>query len=99
MAQMNLSTKQKQLMALEGRLVFARGDRGRWTGSLGLVDAVCYIWNGLEAEYSCTAHGTVSDLLGENLIENGKKKMGVYGWLVHFAVEQKLKEHCESTIL
>ena len=73
MAQRNLSTKQKQLMALEGRLVFARGDRGRWTGSLGLVDAVCYIWNGLEAEYSCTAHETISDLLGENLIENGKK--------------------------
>ena len=35
-------------MDMEGRLMFARGkgERGRLTGSLGLVDAECYIWNG-----------------------------------------------------
>ena len=25
--------------------------------------------------------------------------MSVYGWLSYFAVQQKLKEHCKSTIL
>ena len=41
-----LSTKQKQIMDMEGRLVFSRdggGERGGLTGSLGLVDTNCYI--------------------------------------------------------
>ena len=46
----------------------------------------------------CTAQGTISGLLGKNLMENEKKK-GMYGWLGHFAVQQKMKEHCKSTML
>ena len=42
---------------------------------------------------------TESSFLGKNLKENEKKQMSVYGWLGHFAVQQKLKEHCKSTIL
>ena len=44
------------------------------------------------------AQGTVSRLLGKKLMEKEKKK-AMYGWLGHFAVQQKLKEHCKSTIL
>ena len=47
MAQMILSTKQKQNMDMESRLVVA-GDMGEgvgWTINLGLVDANCYIWD------------------------------------------------------
>ena len=45
MAQMILSTKQKQIMDMESRLVVAngRGEGVGWTGSLGLVDANGYI--------------------------------------------------------
>ena len=46
---MNLSTG-KKLMDLENRLVVAKG-KGEgegvgWTGSLGLIDADYYLWNG-----------------------------------------------------
>lgn len=54
-------------------------------------------WMGYES--CCIAQGTVSSLLGKNLIENGKNKLGMYGWLDHFVVQQKLKEHGKSTIL
>ena len=44
MAQMILSTKQKEITDMESRLVFARGQEGMgWMGSLGLVDANYYI--------------------------------------------------------
>ena len=40
----DLSTKQKQIMDMEGRLVFA-GDWGcmGWMGSLEYIDADCYM--------------------------------------------------------
>ena len=48
MAQMTLSTKQQQMMAEESRLMAARGkgEREGWMGSLGFLDANCYIWYG-----------------------------------------------------
>ena len=48
MAQLIQSTKHKQITIMESRFVVAggRGERVRWTGSLGLVDANCNIWNG-----------------------------------------------------
>ena len=41
----DLSTKQKQIMDMEDRLVFARGEEGKGglTENLGLVYAACYI--------------------------------------------------------
>ena len=36
------STKQKQITDMQSRLVFARGEGGGWTGSLGLVDMKNY---------------------------------------------------------
>ena len=49
MAQMILFTKQKQIMAKEGRLVVCGGERGGsgMDGEFGsFLDAKCYIWNG-----------------------------------------------------
>ena len=48
MTQMNLSTKQKQLIDIENRFVVAKG-KGEgvgWTGGLELVDVNYYISNG-----------------------------------------------------
>ena len=43
MAEMILSTKQRQIMVMESRLVVSRKEveGARWKGSLGLVDANC----------------------------------------------------------
>ena len=65
---MILPTKQKQIMDIKRRLVVASG-RGQGvggTGSLGLVDANCYIWNG------CTAQGTACNCV--TLLYNRIKK-------------------------
>ena len=45
MAQINLSTEKQKLMDMENRLVVAKGEgeRGRWTGILGLADANYFI--------------------------------------------------------
>ena len=62
MPQMILSTKQKQIMAKESRLMVARGERGRgWDGSLGLLDANCNNGNGWAMGSYCTAQGTMRD--------------------------------------
>lgn len=63
MAQMILSTKQKQIMEMENRLVIARGQGGGsgLNGDLGLVDANCNAWNGWAMECYCTAQSTVYD--------------------------------------
>ena len=45
------------------------------------------------------SQGTISDFLGWTIMEgNIKKGMKMYVWLGHFAVEQKLAQHCKSTI-
>ena len=61
MAQMILSTKQKQIMAKESRLVVPRREGVEWTGDLGFGDANDCIWNGWAMGPYCTAQGTVSD--------------------------------------
>ena len=81
MAQMILSTKQKQITDMEYKLLVPeeRGRGLRWIGSLGLVDANCNIWIGWAMGSYCTAQGLCM--------------MG------HFAVQQKLKNHCKSITL
>ena len=69
---MNLSTKQKWIMDLKGRLVSARGEERGLMGSLWLVDADCYIWNGWVMGSCCTAQETVP-VSSKNLMENGGK--------------------------
>ena len=51
---------------VKNRLVVAPGggEEVGWTGSLGLVDANHYIWNGSAMRSCCTAQGTLSNLLG-----------------------------------
>ena len=45
----------------------------------------------------CIAQGTISNLLWWNMMEFEKKNIHV--WLAHSAVQQKLAQHCKSTIL
>ena len=62
----DLPTKQKQIMDMEDRLVFAIGDDREgvgWIGSLGLVDENCDIWNGWAMGSCCIAQGTISNHL------------------------------------
>ena len=60
MVQMNT---EKNLMDLVNRLVVAKGEREGvgWTGSLGLIDANCCLWNGWAMRSCCIALGTVSN--------------------------------------
>ena len=61
---MNVSTE-KKLMDLENSLVVAKreGERGGWTGSLGLIAANYCIWNGSAVRSCCVAQGTISSHL------------------------------------
>ena len=63
MAQMILYTKQKQITVKESRHMVPRGmgEGVGWTGSLGLLNANCYIWNGWARGPYYTAQGTVCD--------------------------------------
>ena len=63
MAQMILSTKQKQIMAKESRLWFpwGRGMGVAWTGSWEFGDVNGYIWDRWAIEPYCTVQGTVCD--------------------------------------
>ena len=64
MAQWNLSTE-KKIMDLENTLVVAKGEGEGvgWTGSLGLIDAECCLWDGLAIESYCVALGSISSHL------------------------------------
>ena len=61
---MNLSTENK-IMDLEKKLVVAKQEREEvgWIGSLGLIDANYFFWNGLAMGSCCVALGTMSGLL------------------------------------
>ena len=55
----------------------------------------CYVWDRTKMQPDCTAQGTVSNLLGWNMMENN----GSVGHLGHFAIQQKLAQYCVFTIL
>ena len=69
MAQRNLSTE-KKMMALENRLVVAKGEGEGvgWTESLGLIDADYCLQNGLPMRSCCIALGTMSSHLRWSVI-------------------------------
>ena len=50
------------------------GQEVGWTGSLGLVDANYYVWNGQAMESYCIAQRTMSNLLEQNTMEDGMRK-------------------------
>ena len=85
-------------MDLENRLVVSKGEGGRWTGSLGLIDANYHIGNGKALRSCCIAQGTVSSHLWRNMMRIMWEK-NKYIWLDHFAVQQKLTKHCKSTTM
>ena len=63
----------------ENRLVVVKGERGGvgWSGSLGLVGANYDISNGKARRSCCTAQGTLSGLLGQNMMDANRRK-GMY---------------------
>ena len=65
---MNLSTE-KKIMDMENTLVVAKGEGEGvgWTGSLGLMDADCCLWNGWTMRSCCIALGTVSNHFDESI--------------------------------
>ena len=67
---------------MEGRFVFdgVSGKGGGLRVNLALVDSDCCTWNRWVMGSSCTAQGTIWSLGFK------KKKMGVYRWLVYFAL-------------
>ena len=66
---MNLSTE-KKTMDLENRLVVAegKGEGVGWIGSLGLIDANYFFWNGLAMGSCCVALRTMSSHLWWSMI-------------------------------
>ena len=47
----------------------------------------------------CIAQGIISNLFRQNMIEDSMRtKMYIYVWLGHYAVQQKLTQHCKLTI-
>ena len=51
------------------------------TGSLGLVDANYYIWNGWAMRSYCKAQGTISNLLEQNMMEDNIEREYIYDWV------------------
>ena len=67
MARVNLPIKQKQTHRHREQTCGCQGGGGEGeggTGSLGLVDANCYIENGWTTRSSCRAQGTIFNILG-----------------------------------
>ena len=63
MAQMNLSTKQKQTLRHRIRFVVAKGEGGGWSGNLGLVDETIASRMDEKTRPHSIVQGTISSLL------------------------------------
>ena len=76
MAQRNRSAKQKQIMDIEGRLVFASGERLErgtdWEFGVGRCRSLHLEW--MDDGSCCTAQENVFGRLGKNLMENETNK-------------------------
>ena len=81
MAQMNLSTEQKQIQRCREQTCGCQkeGEGMEWTGSLVLVDANYCICSGHAMKSCCIAQGTISNHLWWNMMEdNMRKRMYTY---------------------
>ena len=69
--------------------------------SLGCIGTSFNTQNPTAGSY-WAAQGTMSNLLGWNMMEDSmkkKKRMYIYVWLGYFIVQQKLKKRCKSSTL
>ena len=86
---------------LENRLVVTEAEREGvgWTGSLELANPNYSFWNGWAMRSFCVAQGTISNHLWWNMMEDKvRKRIDMCVYLGNFAIQQKLTEHCKSTI-
>ena len=99
-----LSTKQKKIMDIESRLVFASGEQRerRMDWEFGVSRCRLLHLEQMGDGFLLYSTGTCVHSLGlehDGNRKEKKKRIGVYGWPDHFAIQQKLKEHCKSTTL
>jgi len=106
MAQMNLSTEQKQTHRHRKQTYDCQGREGAWSGmdrGFG-VDRYKLFTFRMDKQWGPyhTAQGTISNLLGQNMMEDNMSKrvcvyiyICIYEWLSHYAVQQKLTQYCK----
>ena len=89
--------KRNRLTFIGNKPVVAKGEGVGWTGSLGLVDANYLEWMSNVALLYSTGNYSQSLVIEHDRI--WEKKRYIYVYLGYFAVQQKLTEHCKSTIM
>ena len=92
----------ERLTDIETRLAVAKEERGGsgMDGEFGVRRCKLLYLEWISNEVLCTAQGTISNLLGQNMTEDSsRKRMYIYIWLGHYAVQQKLTQCCKSTII
>ena len=67
-------------------------------GSLGDWQMQTIIFR-MDKQQDRSAQGTIANLLRDTLMENSIKKEYICVKLSHFALQQRLPQHCKSTIL
>ena len=70
---MNISTE-KKLMALENRIVVAKGEGVGWTGSMGLIDAKLLHLEWISNEILLYSRATISSHLRWSMMENDMRR-------------------------
>ena len=71
-----------------------------WIGSMGLLDENSCIWSGRAMRSCCIAQGTINLITYDGTWQRIMwEKECIYIWLGHFAVQQKLADHCKSIII
>ena len=91
-----------RLTDIEKRPVVAKGERGGSRMDGEFEDNRCKLLHLEQITIrSCSvAQESIASPLGQNMMEdNTRKGMYMYVWLGHFAVQQKLAQHCKSTII
>ena len=102
MAQMNLSTEQKQTHRYGEQTCGWQGGGGGSVMDQEFGVSRCKLLH-LESKAMrsyCIAQGTIANHLWQNMMEdNMRKRTYMYVWFGHFAVQKKLTEYCKLTVI
>ena len=91
-----------RLRDIEYRLVVAKEEGGGRRMDWEFEANRCKLrhWEWISNEVLLRSTGNYIQSLGiDTMEENIRKEMYIYGWLGHFAAQQKRAQHCKSTIL